>query len=153
MVNNMTEQGNQFELYLDEQLRKRGWSMRTLAMYLETSPSTISYWRRGITQPGTEAIRKLAELFGEDESYLFRLTGHMEETRHALNDPAVLAMAYRLEDLTPDARMRTIQALDAMIGATRASAIPDDAKQARIRELKAAIRAAQEYLESLERDE
>lgn len=136
--------------FIEYHVNKRGWSLRTLAMYAGLAPSTVSNAVGARHTPSPETLRKIAETLDVDESHLLRLAGHLEETQSGLNDPGVLAMAYRLEDMSPDDRMRTIRALDAMIGAARTSSIPDDAKQARIRELKAAIRAAQEYLASLE---
>jgi transcriptional regulator with XRE-family HTH domain len=136
--------------FIEHHVQKRGWSLRTLAMYASLAPSTVSNAVSARHTPSPETLRRIAEVLEVDESHLLRLAGHLEETPFGLNDPAVLAMAYRLEDLLPDERMRTIQALDMMIGATRSSGIPDDAKQARIRELKAAIRAAQQYLKELE---
>lgn len=136
--------------FIEHHVQRRGWSLRTLAMYANLAPSTVANAVSARHTPSPETLRKLAETLGVDESHLLRLAGHLEETPSGLNDPAVLAIAYRLEDMSPDERMRTIQALDMMIGATRSSGIPDDAKAARIRELKAAIRAAQQYLRGLE---
>jgi transcriptional regulator with XRE-family HTH domain len=148
----MYEMSESLASFLQRELNRRGWSGRTLAMYADLSPNTIARAVRGESVPDTDTIRKIAVVLEVDETHLLRLAGHVEETPHALSDPSVLAIAYRLEDLAPDVRLRAIQAMDAMIDVAGPGSVSEADKQARIRELKAAIRAAQEYLRGLEGD-
>lgn len=136
--------------YLIAELQRRGWSRRTLAMYAEISADTAARAVRGDSIPDTDTIRKIATALEADETHLLRLAGHLEETPQGLNDPSVIALAYRLEDLPPNMRQRAIQAMDAMIEMAGPVALSEIDKQARIAELKKAIREAQKYLASLE---
>jgi transcriptional regulator with XRE-family HTH domain len=43
---------------------ERGWSQFELAVKTGVTPSTISNWERGMTEPKVSQLRRLAELFG-----------------------------------------------------------------------------------------
>lgn len=135
---------------ISDTLHARGWSIRTLAMYAEISSSTASALTRGKYVPAPETLRAVAHALELDEAYLLRLAGHLEETPQGLNDPSVIALAYRLEDLPPSMRQRAIQAMDAMIEMAGPTTLSEIDRRSRIAELKKAIREAQKYLESLE---
>ena len=51
---------NQLPSYLKEQLERRKWSGRTLAMYAAVSHSTVARAVRGTHVPDPENIRKIA---------------------------------------------------------------------------------------------
>lgn len=137
--------------FIKRHLQKRGWSLRTLAMYAELAPSSVANAVAGRHVPSPETLRRIAEVLEVDETHLLRLAGHIEEDGpQGLNDPSVIALAYRLEDLPPSMRQRAIQAMDAMIEMAGPVVLSDVDKQARIAELKKAIREAQKYLASLE---
>lgn len=132
-------------------------TIRSIAERADVSHSIVGALFTRKSLPKADNLLSIGQALGANAVVLMQLAGYLPEgsdsASQSINDPGALAVAYRLEDMPPGERVRAIQAFDAMIGATRASDIPDDAKRARIRELKAAIRAAQEYLESLERGE
>lgn len=132
-------------------------TIRSIAERADVSHSIVGALFTRKSMPKADNLLSIGQALGANPVTLMQLAGYLPEgssaSAQSINDPGALSVAYRLEDLTPSERARTIQAFDAMIGATRASDIPDDAKQARIMELKAAIRAAQEYLRSLEQDD
>lgn len=138
--------------FLEEQLRRRGWSGRAFSGYAQVSNDTVARTLRGESIPEPDTIRKFARALEVDESYLLRLAGHLEETPAGLNDPGVIALAYRLEDLPPDMRLRAMQAMDAMLEMAGPVSLSEIDRQSRIAELKRAIREAQRYLESLEQN-
>ena len=43
---------------------EQGWSQFEMAIKAGVTPSTISNWERGVTEPKVSQLRKLAELFG-----------------------------------------------------------------------------------------
>jgi hypothetical protein len=142
---------NQVATYLERY--KGEETIRSVAERAEVSHSIVGALFARKSLPKAANLLSIGQALGANVVALMELAGYLPEgsaLAQNINDPGVLAMAYRLEDLSPDERMRTIVALEAMMGAARTSTVSDDAKQARIRELKAAIRAAQQYLNSLE---
>lgn len=79
----ITRMSDQLIEYLSEQLQKRRWSQRTLAMYAGISPNTVSYAMQGKTIPDPETIEKLARALGVDEYHMLRLAGHVEGPRQS----------------------------------------------------------------------
>lgn len=43
---------------------EQGWSQFEFAIKAGVTPSTISNWERGVTEPKVSQLRKVAELFG-----------------------------------------------------------------------------------------
>ena len=103
--------------YLQAELRRRGWSRRTLAMYADISADTAARAVRGDSVPDTETIRKIAAALQVDEVYLLRLAGHVEETPQGLSDPSIIDLAQRLEGLSPEERERVLRAINATMEA------------------------------------
>lgn len=103
--------------FLNEELKKRGWSGREFGRRADVSHDTIARILRGESLPEPETLRKFATALGHDESYLLRLAGHLEETPRGLTDPNVIALAQRLEELSPEERERVLRALYATIEA------------------------------------
>lgn len=103
--------------YIDQELKRRGWSRRTLAMYAEISPDAAARLARGQGTPQPETIHKVAKALEVSEVYLLRLAGHLEERPATLTDPAVIDLARRIEELPPEARAVALRAVEAQVAA------------------------------------
>ena len=108
---------DQLIAYLSEQLKQRRWSQRTLAMYADISPNTVSYAMQGKTIPDPETIEKMARALNVDAYHMLRLAGHVEGPRQSIADPRVSLLAQRVDALPSDVRQRVVPALDAVIDA------------------------------------
>ena len=64
-----------------KELRKSvGWTQRELATRMNVSQQTIGSWEVGRAEPNTEALKKLAELFGVTVDYL--INGDTQKKRY-----------------------------------------------------------------------
>lgn len=91
------------------------------------SPSVISGWRRGRTQPGQQNLRKLAALAGRPAIEVYRLAGHIaddDDVTAPATPPEPLPRSlvdlidlYRESD--PDARVVILGQVNFLINAMR----------------------------------
>lgn len=103
--------------YLNEELNRRGWSRRTLAMYAEISPDTVATAVKGNRTPEPETIRKIAKALQVDEAYLLRMAGHLEERPKNLKDDRLIDLALRVEALPIPLKNAVIASLAAQVDA------------------------------------
>ena len=59
-----------FGEFIRELREKEGLPIRKVAAQLDIDPSLLGKFERNDRQPTKEQIKKLAEIFGQDESYL-----------------------------------------------------------------------------------
>lgn len=110
--------------FIKEQLDRRGWSLRTFAMYSETSPNTVSRTLNLKGIPGPETLRKWAQTLRDhpvagqgiiDEQTLLRIAGHLETAPHRLTDGEVVHEARRLDQLPQPYRTMALDAVRTVI--------------------------------------
>lgn len=101
--------------YLQEQLDRKGWSGRTLALYANVSQATIARAVKGETTPDPDSVRKIAAALEIEEIYLLRLAGHVESPAPDALDPEAAYIARRISELPPGVRQRAIDAVGCML--------------------------------------
>lgn len=102
---------------IDAHLKRRDWSNRTLAMYADISPSTLTNWLHGRVQPSTEGLSKIGKVLDIDVAVLLGLAGHLDDERKPLGDDRVIELAQRLEALPTELREVAIKLLTAQLNA------------------------------------
>ena len=103
--------------YIKEELEKRSWSIRTLAMYTEMSSSGLSAMLRGKSQPTAETLAKIAHVLEIDNSHLLALAGYLDTPETQPIHPAAAYIAQRLSKLPPETRDKAIEAVGGVIDA------------------------------------
>ena len=106
---------NQLPTYLKEQLARRNWSGRTLAMYAGVSHSTVARAVRGTHIPDPENLRKIAIALEVAPLYLLRLAGHVAAPPASELDPAAAYIAQRLSKLPKGVRESAIETVGAVV--------------------------------------
>ena len=106
---------NQLPSYLKEELKRRKWSGRTLAMYAGVSHSTIARAVRGTHVPDTENLRKIAIALEVAETHLLRLAGHVAAPPDSEFDPSALYIAQRLSNLPKEIRESAIETVGSVV--------------------------------------
>ncbi len=106
---------NQLPAYLKEELKRRKWSGRTLAMYAGVSHSTIARAVRGTHIPDTENLRKIAIALEVAETHLLRLAGHVAAPPDSEFDPSAAYIAQRLSKLPKEIRESAIETVGAVV--------------------------------------
>lgn len=84
-----------------ERLRKaRGWSPAEVARRLDVYPTEVSRWRRGLGGISINNVRKIADLFEADRSWLEGLAGYDSvPTDTSQADPRLLSLISCLRGL------------------------------------------------------
>ena len=106
---------NQLPSYLKEELARRKWSGRTLAMYAGVSHSTIARAVRGTHIPDTENLRKMAIALEVEETHLLRVAGHVVAPPISEFDPSAAYIAQRLSKLPIEIRESAIETVGAVV--------------------------------------
>jgi transcriptional regulator with XRE-family HTH domain len=63
--------------WLRQEIERRGWSQSELARRIETHPSLVSKWIRGLQKPQPRQCEKLAAAFGINRNFIMRAAGHV----------------------------------------------------------------------------
>ena len=106
---------NQLPSYLKEQLERRKWSGRTLAMYAGVSHSTVARAIRGTHIPDPENLCKIAIALEVTETYLLRLAGHVSTPPTSEFHPSATYIAQRLSKLPKGVRESAIETVGAVV--------------------------------------
>lgn len=106
---------NQLPNYLKEQLKRRKWSGRTLAMYAGVSHSTIARAIRGTHVPSPENLAKIAIALEVSPLHLLRLAGHLDALPASEFDPSASYIAQRLSKLPKTVRESAIETVGAVV--------------------------------------
>ena len=106
---------NQLPNYLKEQLKRRKWSGRTLAMYAEVSHSTVARAVNGTHVPGPENLAKIATALEVTTLTLLRLAGHLDALPASEYDPSATYIAQRLSKLPKAIRESAIETVGAVV--------------------------------------
>lgn len=101
--------------YLKEELKRRKWSGRTLAMYAGVSHSTVARAVRGTHVPDPENIRKIANALEVTETHLLRLAGHVSAPPATDLDPSAAYIAQRLSALPKEIREGAIETVGSVV--------------------------------------
>lgn len=106
---------NQLPNYLKEQLKRRKWSGRTLAMYAGVSHSTVARAVNGTHVPGPENLAKIAIALEVTPLYLLRLAGHIDPPPASEFHPSATYIAQRLSKLPREVRESAIETVGAVV--------------------------------------
>lgn len=106
---------NKLPTYLKEELRRRKWSGRTLAMYAGVSHSTVARAIRGTHVPGPENLAKIATALEVTTLNLLRLAGHIDAPPASECDPSATYIAQRLSKLPKTVRESAIETVGAVV--------------------------------------
>ncbi len=133
---------------LNQLLRGSGISGNRLADRIGVDSSQVSRWRTGDAIPRPENIAKLADTFGVDYDWLFRLVYQLEPTGQLILDPRLAAFLKEVaqgwlaaDEPTRETGERVIRAVLPVPSARVRNAHgrhPEDYKNARVLRLTAA---------------
>jgi transcriptional regulator with XRE-family HTH domain len=70
-----------FSEWLRRRLRQKGWNQSEFARSIETNPSVVSKWVRGLQRPRPEQCARIANSLKEDLDTVMELAGHLPK-RH-----------------------------------------------------------------------
>lgn len=91
----------EFGVFLDGQLRQRGWTKRELSRRTNVDESQISKWTRGLRVPDVPHCRALAEVFAIPVNEVLITAGYATpEERQDVDHPVrarVIALVQRLD--------------------------------------------------------
>lgn len=106
---------NQLPTYLKEQLARRNWSGRTLAMYAGVSHSTVARAVRGTHIPDPENLHKIAIALEVTTLNLLRLAGYVTSPAASECHPSASYIAQRLSQLPKGVRESAIETVGAVV--------------------------------------
>lgn len=100
--------GNDFDTWLQRQLKRREWSQSDFARAGRFSTSTVSDWVRGNRVPDPPSCDLIADALGMDVQDVLRHAGHLPDVPNDSEHVRELTALLRRIDWTPD-RLRFVR--------------------------------------------
>ena len=116
-----------FGNYIREKRKTAGLSQKELATQLFVSESAVSKWEREQTQPDSETLQKLADLF---DTSIDELCGRPPKPEDAMDNMSVMSRAFR--QMKPEEQEKYLAVGKALFASAFAPAAPaqnDDAAE------------------------
>lgn len=101
--------------YLRQQMARKGWSANRLAEESGVSKSALSLHLRGMVEPETATLLRIAAALQVDADHLFKLVARSEG--EGPFDPSAAYIARRLTELPQTVRDPAIDAVSGMVDA------------------------------------
>jgi transcriptional regulator with XRE-family HTH domain len=115
-------------LWLNKEVKRRGWTLMKFAAQAGTKPGTLSPILAGAQRPDLKMCRAIAKALNVPDETVLALAGHVTPVPDL--QPDELALVHRFRQLPPDDQQEFVSMLDLRLARLKSASFPAKKKHA-----------------------